>query len=466
MKRWALAWVVSVCALAACEGAPVKNGSTGTAGTTGAAGTGSGTTGGAGTTGSAGTGSSSTGSAGTGNNTTGSAGATGAAGTGSSAAGTTGAAGTGSNATGSAGTTGAAGTGSTSTGTAGTGSTTTGGAGTGATGPGKPDARGIYGHPNPATSYPTYAGFTPFLIEEFDNPIDLNNDPFWTWGDGALYEGLTKMTENNISFENGRMVLTIKDEPQGGAYSFSAADNVAAKPLSSGELRTIYNNFRYGRYEVRMKAPVASNFIHTMFAYRAPAYLLWREIDIEIQAAPTNTFISNIIVAPPGTRVWSGSIEDATTKYPYPAATGGNNALPVLNTTTDFHTYAFEWLPDSVKWYVDGTLIRTKLNGIGKNGLQIPKESTKIIMNLWVFTSKNLGGGDPAANVYPIKAEYDWFRFYKWNSDATYPCLNTPSCLPADDLKLAKNNPKDPLPDLRPDVCTGEDGKVDAPCGF
>jgi beta-glucanase (GH16 family) len=274
------------------------------------------------------------------------------------------------------------------------------------------------------------------------------------------------MTENNISFENGRMVLTIKDEPQPGAYSFSAADNVAAKPLSSGELRTIYNNFRYGRYEVRMKAPVASNFIHTMFTYRAPAYLLWREIDIEIQAAPTNTFISNIIVAPPGTRVWSGNIEDATTKYPYPAATGGNMALPALNTTTDFHTYAFEWLPDSVKWYVDGTLIRTKVNGVGKNALQVPKESTKIIMNLWVFTSKNLGGGDPALNTYPIKAEYDWFRFYKWNNDTTYPCLNTPSCLPADDLKLAKNNPKDPLPDVRPALCTGVDGKVDAPCGF
>lgn len=38
--------------------------------------------------------------------------------------------------------------------------------------------------------------------------------------------------------------------------------------------------------------------------------------------------------------------------------------------------------------------------------------------------------------------------------------------LPADDLKLAKNNPKDPLPDIRPTVCTGADGMVNAPCGF
>ena len=32
-------------------------------------------------------------------------------------------------------------------------------------------------------------------------------------------------------------------------------DKVASKPLVSGELRTRRNMFRYGRYEVRMKAP-------------------------------------------------------------------------------------------------------------------------------------------------------------------------------------------------------------------
>lgn len=396
-----------------------------------------------------------------GTSSAGAAGTTGAAGsTGTGAAGTTGTTGTGAAGTGAAGVTGAAGIGG-STGAAGTSST-----GAGGTSSPPRDARGIYGHPDPNATYPSYDGFTPFLVEEFNQPLDLDHDPWWTWGDGALYEGMTKMIEDNITFENGHMVITAKDDPQPGAYSFSAADNVAAKPLSSGELRTIYNDFRYGRYEVRMKAPVTSNAIHTMFAYRAPAYLLWREIDIEVQAAPTNTFISNIIVAPPGTRLWSGNIEDSTTKYPYPSTAGGAMGVPAnFNTTSDFHTYAFEWLPTSVKWYVDGTLLRVKQDGIGRNGLTVPKESTKIIMNLWVFTSKALGGGDPANNTYPIKAEYDWFRFYKWNNDTTYPCVNTPSCLPADDLKLAKNNVNDPLPDLRPDVCTGVDGKVDAPCG-
>lgn len=342
------------------------------------------------------------------------------------------------------------------------GTTTAQGGASGADGVADPET--ILGHPDPAADYPNYDDFTLYLVEEFNSPLDLDNDPIWTWGDGALYEGLTRMVKDNIAFEAGNMVLRVTDTAQPGAYSFSAADNVAQKPLSSGELRTLYNNFRYGRYEVRMKAPSgASNYIFTMFTYRTPAYLLWREIDIELQASPDNTFISNIIVAPPGQRKWSSAIEDATTSYPYGA---GGEALPAgLNTQNAFHTYAFEWLPDQVKWYVDGTLIRIKQSGVGKNSLLVPDVSAKIVMNLWVFTNPNLGGGSPDDNTYPITGYYDWFRFYRWNGESDYPCEGVPGCLPADDLTLAKNNAADPLPDIRPELCTGEEGDIDAPCG-
>ena len=170
-------------------------------------------------------------------------------------------------------------------------------------------------------------------------------------------------------------------------------------------------------------------------------------------------------MAPPGTRVWNAGIEDSTTSYPY----GGNggSALPAgFNTSSDYHIYAFEWLPTSVKWFVDGTMVREKLDGVGKNNLIIPKESAKIIMNMWVFGNQDLGGGDPAANVYPIYGQYDWFRFYRWNSDTMYPCADQArSCVTADDLKWSKNNPKDPLPDIRPPRCTGADGQLDVACG-
>src|SRR6185295_4916242 len=144
---------------------------------------------------------------------------------------------------------------------------------------------------------------------------------------------------------------------------------------------------------------------------------------------------------------------------------GGSPIPAAFNSQSDYHVYAFEWLPTEIKWFVDGVLIRSKQDGVGKNGLRVPQESTKIVMNLWVFTSPALGGGDPANNAYPIAGQYDWLRFYKWNHDATYPCGATPGCLPAADLELAKNNVTDPLPDTRPELCTGEDGMRKAPCG-
>jgi hypothetical protein len=329
-----------------------------------------------------------------------------------------------------------------------------------------PDPRGIYGHPDPNTVYPTREGFTPWLIEEFNSPIDLDQDPIWTWSDTALGDGAARMVKDAISFSDGKMVITVSEGQQPGGYSHSAADNVGNRALKSGELRTIYNNFRYGRYEVRMKAPgSASNYIFTMFAYRTPAYLNWREIDIEVQASPTTSFISNLITAPPGTRLWNASIEEAARQYPF----GGDAAAQAIptgfDTQAEYHTYAFEWLPTTIKWFIDDKLVRVKKAGEGQNKLPIPELSTKIIMNLWIFPTADLGGGDPALNVYPFAGQYDWFRFYKWNQDTMYPCANTPACVSADDLKLSKNNPSDPLPDIRPELCTSMTGMLDVACG-
>src|SRR5919109_788665 len=42
---------------------------------------------------------------------------------------------------------------------------------------------GVRGHCSSAT-YPTHPGFTLALVEDFDQPLDLDNDPIWTYSDG------------------------------------------------------------------------------------------------------------------------------------------------------------------------------------------------------------------------------------------------------------------------------------------
>jgi beta-glucanase (GH16 family) len=311
------------------------------------------------------------------------------------------------------------------------------------------DAAGstIEGHPDPTATYPTYPGFTLYLVEEFNAPIDLDKDPLWTWGDGTIDDGLARFGEDAITFADGLMKITVTQDPTPAGLSITklgAAPGamVDAKPLKSGEFRSKYNMFRYGRYEVSMRAPTSeSNFVLSMFSFRTPHYQEWREIDFELVADLPTSLSTNVIIGMNMTG-FNANAQEVARAYPFGAQPA--MALPAgYMSQGAFHTYAFEALPDHITYFVDGVPIRTKLKGAGANNLIVPERSMKIMMNHWVFNGTAFGGGDPAKNTYPIVGEYDWVRFYKWDQDTAYPCEPVPACLPADDTDFSLNNPKE-----------------------
>jgi len=276
-------------------------------------------------------------------------------------------------------------------------------------------------------------------VEEFNEAIDLDTDPIWTWSDGGLSEGQVRFVKEQIQFKDGKMTITAAPDPGIDVQTCSAAEvgKVDKKPLVSGEFRARHNLFRYGRYEVRMKAPeveagnpdIDGNFISTMFVYRDAKFNHWREIDIEVTGDSAHTVTTNVLSAD-HTDEWSTKIA------------AGREVHISGNARATFHTYAFEWLPDSITWYIDGKKVRTKTPS---SHPPIPDLSGKIMMNLWIFgKSAGFGGKAIYNNQYPMSNEYDWFRFYKWDGDDTYPCdgMST-SCLTADDEYLSKNNPCD-----------------------
>jgi beta-glucanase (GH16 family) len=93
-----------------------------------------------------------------------------------------------------------------------------------------------------------------------------------------------------------------------------------------------------------------------------------------------------------------------------------------------------EWLPTKVTWYVDGVVLRSNNN----TAPGIPTLSAKIMMNLWVFGSAG-AFGNPANNKYPFHSTYDWFRYYKWDMETTYP-MDDPTKLPQTDVIYSQNN--------------------------
>jgi len=296
----------------------------------------------------------------------------------------------------------------------------------------------IYGHPSASKSYPAYPGFTLTLVEEFDAPLDLNSDPIWTWSDGGLIEGQIRYVKENIKFGNGMMKIQVNDKPTNNIEECSHAESakIPKKKLTGGEVRTKQNMFRYGRYEAAIKAPspnkgntkVNGNYIATMFVFRDGKYKHWREIDVEITGDKVDSVHTNVLSAD-DTPNWNADMGEEGDDHVF------------TNLREGFHSYAIEWLPNSITWFFDGRVIRHKTGG----KIPIPSMSTKIMMSTWVFDDRALFGGKHIENdQWPLETEYDWIRFYKWDGDHQYPCsgLGT-QCLTSDDKYLSGNNPCD-----------------------
>ncbi len=311
----------------------------------------------------------------------------------------------------------------------------------------------VQGHCSMGVTYPTYPGYTLALVEDFPAPLDLDKDPVMTWSDGSPADGQTGFRKDQIGFAGGKMTITAEAPAgcaakttnagciaprtsYGEALSPATQNNVGAMGVWSGELRSRYNNYRYGRYEVKFAAPSANpaqegtdnmsgNYLSTMFVFRTPKNVKWNEIDVELEPWKHNRVAGNVVNATGATGYPAGNA------FAWDVAGAGNYTI------TQEHVYAFNWTPTKIEWFVDGTSIK---DFAGSASDPIPTLSAKIMMNLWVFSGNTFGEG--VNNKFPFKSSYDYFHFYKLDTETTYPCSPVPTCLPADDkTKSAQNNP-------------------------
>jgi Glycosyl hydrolases family 16 len=367
---------------------------------------------------------------------------------------TTGGNGGSANPTGGTGVTAGAGGAGVTAGAGGTGVTAgAGGTGTGGGGAEVPCAAMVQGHCSEAT-YPTYPGYTLNLVEDFPAPLDLDTDPIFTWSDGSPADGQTGFRKENIGFAGGKMTLTAESmcpakttnsgcyppRPMvyGEALAPGASASIPAMGVWSGELRSKYNNYRYGRYEAKFAAPIANpgqegtdnmsgNYLSTLFIFRTPKNTVWNEIDVELEPWKHNQL--------------SGNVLNIAGKTGYPGSPNANEfsvAGPANYAISQEHVYAFNWTPTKIEWFIDGTSVQSYTGT--KPTVPIPALSSKIMMNLWIFSGNTFGDG--ANNKYPFKATYDYFRFYKLDTETKYPCTPVPGCLDAADKTVSsQNNP-------------------------
>ncbi|WP_084167341.1 MULTISPECIES: beta-glucanase [Bacillaceae] len=190
-----------------------------------------------------------------------------------------------------------------------------------------------------------------------------NNDPFF----GCHWRA------DRVNFPNGQLELSIRSNPSLDApYSYECAEY------------TTHDFYGYGLYEVSMKPSNVPGMISSFFTYTGPSYNgdPWDEIDIEFLGKDTTKVQFNY----------------------YTNGVGNNEILHDLgfDASQDFHTYAFDWQPHSITWYVNGVPIATRTENI-------PTTPGKIMMNLW-----NTYGIDEWAGRYTgeaTQATYEWVRY-------------------------------------------------------
>lgn len=211
-----------------------------------------------------------------------------------------------------------------------------------------------------------------FDLTDFD---DENFEVANGWRNNVPFNCIWR--KDNIKFNDGIMSMTID------------LDDISAgeKVWSGAEYRT-WEFFHYGMYEVRMK-PISNSGVVSSFATYTGHYYddPWDEIDIEFLGKNTNQVQFNH---------FADAKDGDSEKNAYVYDLGFDASL-------DFHIYGYEWLPDSITWYVDGVAVYTVSH-------DIPTTAGKIIINVWpgIGVDSWLGAFD--GNV-PLTAEYDWMKY-------------------------------------------------------
>ncbi|RJP63214.1 MAG: glycosyl hydrolase family protein [Ignavibacteriales bacterium] len=162
-----------------------------------------------------------------------------------------------------------------------------------------------------------------------------------------------------------------------------------AKDYYGAEYRT-KEAYTYGRFEAKIKAAQRDGMLASFFTYYdGVGTSNWNEIDIEILGRYENNIQFNTITPGQKNHVRSQPVN--------------------FNPSLDYHTYAFEWTPDYVAWFIDGEEVYRQ-TGEHISTLVHPQ---KIMMNIWNPAYDNWVG-TWNENALPAFAYYDFVSYYSY----------------------------------------------------
>jgi beta-glucanase (GH16 family) len=238
--------------------------------------------------------------------------------------------------------------------------------------------------------------------DEFDGPADTAPDPLkWGydiggggWGNNEL-QTYTSRTQNSFHDGEGRLIIKAIREtltgPDGIPRNFTSA-----RLLTKGKFQQ-----RYGRFEARIKVPFGQGIW--------PAFWMLGN-DIDSVGWPSCGEIDVMEHVGREPTVNHGSLHG-------PGYSGGNSlsgryTLPDQQRfADDFHVFAMEWEPGTIRFYVDDLLYATRTTSdVPASGRWVFDHPFFMIMNIAV--GGNFPGNPDDTTVFPQTMIVDYVRVY------------------------------------------------------
>ena len=243
-------------------------------------------------------------------------------------------------------------------------------------------------HDDRAQTYPTI----PAALKFDESPWIL--PPTEQWGPRALEQDIVRGSEDVL-------VLAAMNEPtptffaltetfpgnlavfkhDGLNYGAQGAQltlrptQAGVRPYQSGAFAS-KTAFGYGRFEVEIKAAPGSGLVTGFFLHRD---LPRQEIDIELMGSNPHQMLVNVYFNP--------GDDGAAISYGY---RGSPLKIDLgFDATQNFHLYAIEWTPESIRWYVDGRVVHERRSW---DPTPIPHLPMRLHGNLWAPRSLELAG--------------------------------------------------------------------------
>jgi beta-glucanase (GH16 family) len=213
------------------------------------------------------------------------------------------------------------------------------------------------------------------------------------WGNSEL-QYYTDRPEN-IFVQDGMLHIVAREE------SFEGMDYTSARIRSINQ-----GDWRYGRFEIRAKMPTGRGIWPAIWMMPTESvYGRWPasgEIDImELVGHEPDVVHGTLHYGPPHT--YTGA--------PYRLGSGTFN--------DGFHTFALEWEPGEIRWYVDGLLYQTQTDWFSQGqGFPAPFDQ-RFHMILNVAVGGNWPGSPDNNTVFPQEMIIDYVRVYQ-DTDASF----------------------------------------------